>query len=218
MTDKNAIEPPEADQGEEAGIEKEKKAIGYLIVFPILVLAAIVVLFMVFGEREVREKVTPLKIGDMAPDFTYPDLNGNLVTLSSYRGKVVFINVWATWCPTCVDEMPSMEKAYQRLKGKDFEILAVSIDVLGKQVVEPFMEIYKLTFPALLDNEGKIKRLYATTGVPESFILDKEGRISFIAIGPRDWSTPSVMEFLEKLIARKQETTRDTNQEKGNSQ
>ena len=187
-------------QQEETELAKEKKTIGYLLVVPVLVVVAIVVLTMVFGEKVVREKVVPLKLGDMAPDFTFPDLGGNLVSLSSYRGKVVFINIWATWCPTCVDEMPSMEKAYNEFKREDFEILAVSIDVLGEQVVRPFMEKYKLSFPALLDNKGKIKKLYATTGVPESFILDKSGRIAHIAIGPKDWSTPASREFFRELI------------------
>jgi peroxiredoxin len=195
------METTEPGRQEEAVLEKEKKTISYLIIIPVLVVAVVVVLYMVFGEKVVRVKPTPLRIGDMAPDFTYPDLDGNLVSLSSYRDKkVVFINIWATWCPTCIEEMPSMEKLYQQLKGKDFEILAVSIDVLGEQVVRPFIEKYELTFPVLLDNEGKIKQLYATTGVPESFIVGKDGRIAFVAIGPMDWSTPETKEFFEKLM------------------
>ncbi len=196
MADKDTTE---AGQPEEAVIEKEKKAIHYLLVIPILVVIGIVVFTFVFGEKKVKVKSRPLQVGEMAPDFTFPDLDGNMVTLSSLRGKVVFINIWATWCPTCIDEMPSMEKLYQQTKEMGLEILAVSIDVLGEQVVRPFMEKYKLTFPALLDNQGKIKRLYATTGVPESFILDKEGRLAFKAIGPRDWSTPEFIEFFKKL-------------------
>lgn len=202
MTDEDTTETPHdgVAQREEAVIQKEKKAIGYLILIPVVVVAAIVVLTMVFGEKKVARKAAPLKLGDMAPDFTFPDLDGNKVNLASLRGKVVFINIWATWCPPCRDEMPSMEKLYQHFKGRDFEILGVSIDVLGEQVVRPFMKELNLTFPALLDTQGRIKSLYATTGVPESFIVDKQGRIAFIAIGPREWSKPEFIEFFEKLV------------------
>lgn len=200
MTDKDTSQTSEIAQQQETVIRKEKKAIHYLVIIPVLVVIGIVVFTMVFGEKRVKVKPKPLQIGEMAPDFTFPDLDGNMVTLSSLRGKVVFINIWATWCPTCIEEMPSMEKLYQRMKGREFEILAVSIDVLGEQVVRPFMQKYELTFPALLDNQGTIKKLYATTGVPESFVLDKEGRIVYKAIGPRDWSTQEFIEFFENLI------------------
>jgi thiol-disulfide isomerase/thioredoxin len=125
-----------------------------------------------------------------------------MVSLADYKGKVVFLNIWATWCPPCREEMPSMEKLYQELKGKDFEILAVSIDKLGAKVVAPFMKEYKLNFPAILDTEGTIQNLYGTTGVPESFIIDKKGLIEKIIIGPMDWSTPEVVRFFRELIQK----------------
>jgi cytochrome c biogenesis protein CcmG/thiol:disulfide interchange protein DsbE len=90
---------------------------------------------------------------------------------------VVLLNIWATWCPPCVEEMPSMEKLHQELKDDGFEILAVSIDVSGAKAVIPFMKKHKLSFPALTDTKGAIKSLYQTTGVPESFIIDKDGII-----------------------------------------
>ena len=95
-----------------------------------------------------------------------------------------------------------MEKLYQELKGKDFEILAVSIDALGATAVAPFMKEYKLSFPALLDPEGTIKNLYGTTGVPESFVIGKEGIIEEIVIGPWDWATPEVFRFLRNMIQK----------------
>ena len=138
--------------------------------------------------------------GTTAPDFTLPDLNGANHTLSSYKGKVVFLNIWATWCQPCKDEMPSMEKLHQRFKDKDFVMLAVSIDKDGKKSVEPFMKEYKLTFPALLDPEGTTSKLYKTTGVPERFIIDKNGTIIHKVIGPRDWGTDPVFGVFEKII------------------
>jgi peroxiredoxin len=146
----------------------------------------------------------PVRVGLPAPDFTYPGLNRKKVSLSDYRGKVVFVNIWATWCPPCVEEMPSMQKLYQKLEGENFEILAVSIDSKGAKVVAPFMKKYKLTFPALLDSMGTIKRIYKTTGVPESYIIDKDGILAKKVIGPLDWSQPDILRLFRDLIQKPQ--------------
>jgi peroxiredoxin len=143
-----------------------------------------------------------LEKGVPAPSFTLPGLDGKMVSLDDYKGKVVLLNIWATWCPPCVDEMPSMEKLYQELKGEAFEILAVSIDVLGAKEVIPFMKKHKLSFPGLTDTNGAIKSLYQTTGVPESFIIDKDGIIVEKIIGPRDWATPGAIRYFRNLIQR----------------
>jgi peroxiredoxin len=135
-----------------------------------------------------------------APLFSLPGLDGKAVDLKAYRGKVVFLNIWATWCPPCREEMPSMERLYQALKGEEFEILAVSIDAAGAAVVAPFMKQYNLSFPALLDPEGTMKNLYGVTGVPESFIINREGIIEQVVIGPMDWATPDVVRFFRGLI------------------
>ena len=138
--------------------------------------------------------------GVAAPDFTLPGLDGQMVSLADYRGKVVLLNIWATWCPPCVEEMPSMEKLYQQLKTEGFEILAVSMDVSGAQAVLPFMKKHKLSFPALTDTEGAMKSLYQTTGVPETFIIDKDGTIVEKVIGPRDWASPGAVRSFRNLI------------------
>ena len=140
--------------------------------------------------------------GVPAPDFTLPGLDGQMVRLADFRGKVVLLNIWATWCPPCVEEMPSMEALYQKLKAEGFEILAVSVDVSGAQAVRPFMEKHRLNFPALTDTDGTVKSLYQTTGVPESFIIDKDGTIVEKIIGPRDWTSPGAIRFFRNLIQR----------------
>lgn len=137
-----------------------------------------------------------------APDFTFPGLYGKMVSLSDCVGKVVLVNIWATWCPPCVDEMPSMEKLYNKFKGEKFEILAVSIDTLGLKAVVPFMKKLKLTFPALIDTEGSIKTVYRATGVPESFIIDKQGILIKKIIGPVDWAAPNIFRFFNDLIKK----------------
>jgi peroxiredoxin len=101
-----------------------------------------------------------------------------------------------------VEEMPSLEKLYQKLKAKGFEILAVSLDVSGAQAVLPFMKKHKLNFSALTDTKGSIKSLYQTTGVPESFIIDKDGIIVEKVIGPRDWASPGAIRSFRNLIQR----------------
>ncbi|MBW2538904.1 MAG: TlpA family protein disulfide reductase [Deltaproteobacteria bacterium] len=137
-----------------------------------------------------------------APNFTLPGLDGKMVSLTDYKGKVVLLNIWATWCPPCVEEMPSMEKLHQELKDEGFKILAVSIDASGAKAVLPFMKKHKLSFPALADTIGDIKSLYQITGVPESFVIDKDGIIVEKVIGPRDWATPGAIRYFRNLIQR----------------
>jgi len=143
-----------------------------------------------------------IKSGLPAPNFTFPGLDGKMVSLSDHRGKVVLLNIWATWCPPCVEEMPSIQRLYEELGGEDFEILAVSIDNSGAKVVAPFMKKYKLSFPALLNPEGTVQTLYGTTGVPESFIIDKEGILVQKVIGSRNWAAPEAIRFFRDLIRK----------------
>ncbi len=140
------------------------------------------------------------KKGVRAPNFKLPDLNGKMMSLTDYRGRVVLLNIWATWCAPCVEEMPSMEKLHQELKDEKFVILAVSIDEPGAEVVRPFMKKHKLNFPALIDSAGILTQLYRTSGVPESFIIDKQGRILEEIIGPRNWFAPGALSYFRSLI------------------
>ncbi len=144
----------------------------------------------------------PVKLGAPAPNFTFPTLDGKMVSLSDYNGKVVFLNIWATWCPPCREEMPSMEKFYKELKGQEFEILAVSIDASGATAVGPFMKEHGLSFPALLDTGGTIRGLYGMTGVPETYVIDKEGVIKQRIIGPRDWAAPEAIRLFRGLVEK----------------
>jgi peroxiredoxin len=143
-----------------------------------------------------------IESGTPAPDFTFPGLDGKKVSLSDYKGKVVLVNIWATWCPPCVDEMPSMEKLYQKFKGENFEILAVSIDEPGLKAVAPFMKKSGLTFPALIDSEGAIKTVYGITGIPESFIIDQQGILIKKIVGPVDWAATNIFRFFSDLIQK----------------
>jgi len=134
-------------------------------------------------------KSPPVEEGSQAPNFTLPLMNGGEARLDDYKGKVVLLNIWATWCNPCREEMPSMEQLYQNMKGKPFEILAVSIDTRGSKDVEPFVKKLGLTFPVLLDSDKKVNNMYQATGVPETFIIDKNGIVRQHILGPVNWSS-----------------------------
>jgi peroxiredoxin len=127
------------------------------------------------------------------------DVHGNLIRLSDFRGKVVFLNFWATWCAACVVEMPSMEKLHGRLKDKNFVMLAINMQESDTQV-KAFFEKMKLSFAALLDSNGEVAAGFAVNALPTTFVLDKGGRIVGTAIGPREWDSRASIALFEYLI------------------
>jgi len=137
----------------------------------------------------------------MAPDFVLPDLDGRAVHLSGLRGRVVVVNLWTTWCPPCREEMPSMQRLYETLAGPDFELLAVSEDEGGAEVVAPFVRELGVTFPVLVDPQHQVGERYGVWGYPETFVIDRAGRIAERVIGPRDWASPEQVAALRALIA-----------------
>jgi peroxiredoxin len=174
------------------------------VILAVSLIAGLLVLVLLHRNRSSDSPVQQVRIGIglPAPDFAFPGLDGKMVRLSDHRGKTVLVNIWATWCPSCVDEMPSMEKLYRKLNGENFEILAVSIDGLGETVVAPFMKKYQLTFPALIDSEGAIRMGYRTTGVPESFIIDKNGMLVQKIVGAINWAHPEVLRYFRDLMEK----------------
>ncbi|HEY6838268.1 MAG TPA: TlpA disulfide reductase family protein [Geobacteraceae bacterium] len=144
----------------------------------------------------------PAKEGNAAPDFTLKDLAGNDVHLKDLQGKVVLVNFWATWCPPCRSEIPSMMKLNQAMAGKPFQMLAISIDEGGKEAIEGYFKQSGTNLPALLDTNQKISKLYGTTGVPETFVVDKKGVILKKVVGAMEWSDPQVIQALNEIISR----------------
>jgi peroxiredoxin len=141
-------------------------------------------------------------VGGAAPEFSLSDLGGKAVRLANLKGRVVFLNVWATWCEPCREEMPSMESLYQRLHGPDFEMLAVNADQGDRAVVERFVREHGLTFPVLPDPDLQIADRYRVTGYPETFLIDRNGRIVGHEIGPRDWDSPESHAAFRRLLER----------------
>lgn len=138
-----------------------------------------------------------------APEFTLKDLKAADVSLSSFKGKVVFLNFWATWCAPCKEEMPSMQRLYQKLKDKNFEILAVSLDRGPDKAIHDFLKKTPCTFPILRDSNEEIsKKKYRITGVPESFIINQKGQIVKHVVGSFEWDSPKIIQFFEDLIKK----------------
>ncbi|MGH8066546.1 MAG: peroxiredoxin family protein [Candidatus Entotheonellia bacterium] len=136
----------------------------------------------------------------VAPDFSLRDLDGNVRRLASFRGRVVLLSFWATWCPPCRTEMPVMEALYQAYKEHDFEVVAVASDVQGAEVVQPFVTQLHLSFTTLLDTTGQVTRLYGVTSLPTTYLLDREGRLVTVAIGSHDWAKAEARALIMSLL------------------
>jgi len=134
-----------------------------------------------------------------APSFVLPDLSGKVVRMDDLRGKVVVLNLWATWCPPCIDEMPTLEALTKKMVGRDFVLLAISEDETSGKV-GPWIDKHGFTFPVLLDERGQVGADLGITGYPETFIIDRTGRIVHHHVGYRDWSEPGIVAALERLM------------------
>lgn len=134
-----------------------------------------------------------------APDFTLKDLEAQSVTLSSLKGKVIFINFWGTWCQYCRVEMPSIQRMYDQLKHKDFEILAVSVNDTPA-AAKSYIKQNSFTFPVLLDLEYKASQMYGIRGFPTTYLVDKKGNLIGKLVGSKEWDSPEVMKVLTTVI------------------
>lgn len=142
-----------------------------------------------------------VRIGAPAPNFQLYDLTGRLVTLSDYRGRVVLLNFWATWCGPCRVEMPAMEDLYREFNRRDFEILAVSTDQQGAAVTRPFSEEMDLTFPILHDSDFRVGVAYGARTLPMTFLVNRQGVITHRIFGARDWQSPEGRQLINKLVS-----------------
>jgi len=179
-------------------------------------LIAGVVTTAVFGVAlaiKLRPQLNLLEIGSTAPQFHTTDLRTSRpASLADYRGKVVLLNIWATWCPPCRAEMPSMEKLHQKLAGTDFRIAAVSVDgdafypdkeQNGPAQILAFANDLGLTFDILHDPSGAIRQSYDIFGVPESYLIDRDGMIVKRVIGAADWEEPVNEMLIRRLLNEK---------------
>jgi peroxiredoxin len=177
----------------------------------VILLTASAILALVFGLVWFQSaKYELLAVGKAAPDFVLSDLNDKTFRLSDFRGKVVFLNFWATWCKPCREEMPSMEVLYKNFEKDGLVMMAVSIDrVTTTKDIPPFVKGLNLTFPILVDSWGKTDKPYKRMGVPETFLIDQEGVIREIVIGPRDWTRLDSLQVLMQLLKVTPKTAQD---------
>lgn len=148
----------------------------------------------------------PVSVGSHAPDFHASTVDDpkQTVTLDDYKGKVVLLNIWATWCNPCRIEMPSIEALQKELGPKGLDIVAVSVDDPGQDAtIRSFVQQYGLTFRILHDGSGHIEQQYQTTGVPETFIIGRDGTIRKKVIGATKWDTDDNKAVIEHLLAEK---------------
>lgn len=162
----------------------------------------LVVLIVVlgFGVYIYSNLPIPVVAGDLAPDFQLLDTKGNTVTLSELRGKVVMVNFWATWCPSCKQEKPSMERLNKMMADEDFVMLAINTEENGPSIVPDFLKRNPLEITVLYDDQGTVKQQYGVYKLPESFIIDKNGIVDQKIIGPLDWSSPQTIAYFQRLI------------------
>ena len=169
------------------------------IIFPIFYSS---VLFADWQQPELSHNLTEIKHIIPARDFELEDMDEEKVKLSDYHGKVVLLNFWATWCPPCIREMPSMERLHQKVAADDFKVIAINQmenadDVFaftGQLEVDP-------TFEILFDTTSKVSRDYAVRGLPTTYLIDKKGNIRYRAVGGREFDHDEVIKIIKQLTA-----------------
>jgi thiol-disulfide isomerase/thioredoxin len=159
---------------------------------------------VVFGmvlALKLHSEINLVGVGSRAPEFRAVHLStGRPASLAEYRGKVLLLNIWATWCLPCRVEMPSLERLQRQLAGSDFRLVSVSIDIEDSTVVRRYAQELALTFEILHDRPGAIREIYQTTGVPESFVIDRDGAIVKKVIGPAEWDSPVNQTLIRRLL------------------
>lgn len=146
-----------------------------------------------------QETQLPIWTGGPTPPLALKDLDGRLHELAGYRGKVVVVNFWATWCTPCRDELPSLERPRNALRGRPFEVFAVNVNE-GESRVKRFLAEVPLRLPVLLDRNGDAQRAWRVRGLPATFLLDPDGSIHRWYLGELDWAQPATLRTVESLL------------------
>ena len=170
-----------------------------LVVVVLLLVAGSLYIGSASSSRPAYEPVAVVGIGELAPDFQLEDTKGQKISLAELRGKVVLVNFWATWCPPCRAEMPSMEKLNEVMAGEDFVMLAINVEENGRSVVPGFLKKSPHEFSVLYDDKGIVQRLYGVYKFPESFVVRKDGIIDDKVIGAIDWAHPETVDYFKGL-------------------
>jgi len=181
----------------------------YVAIYAVLFVAAILIMVDHYYETPITLAEVQLppgvnteksEVGFKAPDFTVRNLKGNRVQLADHKGKVVILNLWATWCGPCRVEMPGMENLYRRYRSQGLEILAVSLDKGSSDKVQTFADEYRLSFPVLLDSDEQVESRYHALTIPTTYVIDKKGMIVAEVDGAKHWESEETFEAIEYLL------------------
>lgn len=165
-----------------------------------LLFAALLLPILASASAALPQTLTPVKDLPPAPDFTLQDMDGKNYRLSAFRGQPVIVNFWATWCPPCREEMPSMQRAWKQLQPEGVMMLAVNVGESADTIFQ-FTANYPVEFPLLLDLDGSVLGQWPVQGLPATFVIDAKGRIAYRAIGGREWDDPALLDPVLKLRA-----------------
>ena len=160
----------------------------------LLAAAGLAVSLGAFGSAELR----PWKGGE-TPPLAGASLDGRALDLRDYKGRVVLLNFWATWCDPCREEMPSFQRLRDRLRGRPFEVLTVNFGE-GPERIKPFLERFRISLPVLLDRDKEAAAAWHAGGLPMTFLIDAKGRVRYSAFGESDWSTGEPLRVVEALL------------------
>lgn len=159
-----------------------------------------------WAQSQINYKVIPnleaMKDNTPTPDFTLSTIEGKKLSLSDFRGKIVFLNFWASWCTPCREEMPSMEKLYQEFKNNNFVVLAVNVKD-RKRDAASFVKEIKISYPVALDPDGQVGLLYGAWGLPTTYLIGPQGEGLARAWGPANWHGPAARKLIKELVAGK---------------
>jgi|ATLU01.1.fsa_nt_gi peroxiredoxin len=152
---------------------------------------------MVFAEKPGRG-LAPVQGNQIAKDFSLLDIAGKAHGLSDYRGRVLIVNFWATWCPPCREEMPSMQRAWEQLRDDNVVILGINVGE-DKEAILRFTAEYPVTFPLLMDQDSRVSNEWSVLGLPSTFAIDPSGKIVYRALGSREWDNPDLLNAIRTL-------------------
>lgn len=166
--------------------------------------------FLILGATELaysnaffeKAQITQPKQSMAAPPFSLPDLEANEVTLADYKGKVVLLNFWATFCGPCREEMPALERLWRQREALNLVVLGINVNRDNLHRVAPFVEETQLSFPILMDASGEVRNLYEVTALPYSYLIDVDGKILGRYIGAKEWDSEEIEALLRSLRTR----------------
>lgn len=176
------------------GVKTSKAALARIVVLMLIVVWATLVAVR-------RRAVRPPDVGDSAPDFVLPALGGGSVALHDRRQGIVVVNFWATWCPPCIEETPSLERFAAQMQGTGVSVISVSVDE-DESALAKFVADNHLSFPVARDPKRAVASRYGTFKFPESYILDPEGKVAEKIVGAIDWQDPRLIEYARDLARR----------------